>query len=485
MGRHEAPPRPASILVAIASYGASNRRYLEQLIETYRGFSQQVSIVVLSNEPKDLGADVEVRVGLPSPDPWSLPFAHKALFAERQDEFDYFIYSENDTLITQANFDAFAEVEETLPDHCIAGFLRHEIGPDGALHYSTVHGSYHWEPATVQVIKGEVFANYSNEHSAAFILSRRKLKHCIASGGFLRDPHVGRYDMLCSAATDPYTGCGLQRLICVSRIEEFSLHHMPDKYVGRIGVPKAEIDLQLAAICRHARAGVPLAELLRPERRVPSTARYDRCYYSAPLPSAVAAMPATPARILSVGCDQGQTEGNLVERGHAVDAIPLDPVIAASSELRGVTTLPIDADDPLGRIEPGAYGSVLMNFYLPFVADPVAALREAARVIEPGGRVVLSFWNWQSLRETVHRRRERRSFPDRADAGDFARSGIHRTDPATVRRWMQQAGFRLDHITYDVPSGKEWLSRLTLGAADRWLAPTATAVSAPIGTPQG
>lgn len=65
-----------SILVAIANYGTGNRQHLERLISAYRAMRARVDIVVLSNIPKDLGTGVEVRVGLPSPNPWSLPFAH-------------------------------------------------------------------------------------------------------------------------------------------------------------------------------------------------------------------------------------------------------------------------------------------------------------------------------------------------------------------------------------------------------------------------
>src|SRR5687767_12528184 len=65
------------ILVAIAGYGEKNRRFLEQTIRTYRSLPFETNVVVLSEAPKDLGADVEVVVGLPTRDPWSLGFAHK------------------------------------------------------------------------------------------------------------------------------------------------------------------------------------------------------------------------------------------------------------------------------------------------------------------------------------------------------------------------------------------------------------------------
>lgn len=95
-------------LVAIANFGLKNTKYLEKLLKEYRSMvNYEVHIVVLSNIPKVIGPDVEVRVGLPDRDPWSLPFGYKELFANRVEHYDLFIYSEDDTLIEELNIDAF------------------------------------------------------------------------------------------------------------------------------------------------------------------------------------------------------------------------------------------------------------------------------------------------------------------------------------------------------------------------------------------
>src|ERR1700688_853748 len=112
------------ILVAIANYGTQNDRYLHRLLAEYRSMSYEVDIIVLSNLSKDLGPDVEVKVGLPTKDPWSLPFSHKQLFADRRSNYDLFIYSEDDMLVTERNIRAFLAATEILKKNEIAGFLR-------------------------------------------------------------------------------------------------------------------------------------------------------------------------------------------------------------------------------------------------------------------------------------------------------------------------------------------------------------------------
>ena len=81
-------------------------------------------ITVLSNVPKELGPNVEVAVGLPTKDPWSLPFGHKKIFSERIEDYDLFIYSEDDVLVTWKNIQTFLHLTKMLPKNDICGFLR-------------------------------------------------------------------------------------------------------------------------------------------------------------------------------------------------------------------------------------------------------------------------------------------------------------------------------------------------------------------------
>ena len=187
--------------------------------------SLEVDVVVLSDAPKEIGVGARVEVGLPSSNPWSLPFAHKPLFAQNVDEYDLFIYSEDDIEVTEGNIDAFLRWTPQLADDEIAGFLRYEVDASGARSLPDVHGRFHWDPESVRRRGAGVFAEFTNEHAAFYILTRQQLKRAIASGGFLRDPGKGKYDMLCSAATDPYTNCGFRKVLCVSEIDR--VHDSP------------------------------------------------------------------------------------------------------------------------------------------------------------------------------------------------------------------------------------------------------------------
>ncbi len=223
------------ILVTIANFGTKNDQYLRRLLDEYASMSHEVHTVVLTNVPKSLGDGVEVVVETPQGDPWTFPFAHKKILADRLGDYDIFIYSEDDTLITERNISAFLEVTKVLAVNEIAGFIRSEKSPDGTTYFSTVHNHFHWDPESIVSRGPYTLAFFTNEHSASYILTREQLKRAIKSGGFLTGPHQEKYDLLVSAATDPYTQCNFKKLICISQIEDFVLPHLPSKYIGKLG----------------------------------------------------------------------------------------------------------------------------------------------------------------------------------------------------------------------------------------------------------
>jgi hypothetical protein len=233
------------VLVAITSYGSKNDAYLPHILEEYRSMPYDVDLVVLSNTRKVLGADVELVVGLPTPDPWSLPFGHKRIFDDRLNDYDLFIHTEDDMLITQRNVEAFLQVRKVLPEQEIAGFLRYEESADGKMNYPDVHAYFHWDPASVCSRGPYALAFLTNEQSACYVLTQDQLRRAIKSGRYLVDPHRGRYGLCETAATDPYTQCGFKRYVCTSHLDDFLVHHLSNKYVGRLGVGDPELRRQV------------------------------------------------------------------------------------------------------------------------------------------------------------------------------------------------------------------------------------------------
>ncbi len=436
------------VLVTIPSHGMKNQIYLERLLEEYRTMTHDVDVVVLSDIPRDLGPKVEVVVGRPVKDPWSLPFAHKQILADRVDNYDLFIYSEDDTLIRQRQIDAFLEVTEILPPNQIAGFLRYEEDAAGRRYCSTIHSIYHWMPDSARLIGPYIFARLTNDHAAAYVLTQDQLRRAVASGGFLVAPHRGRYDLLCTAATDPYTQCGFHKVICISRLDDFLLHHLSNRYVGKLGLPFDELWAQTDALSRIARNGKMAVELFPTVTRLGRT-YWDRPYYEMPQEDVLAEVPKDARQVLSVGCGAGETEAMLVKKGIRVVGVPLDPIIAESAKSRGVELIPPDLRTAFEHLGPQRFDCILLLHVLQHVREPQRLLMTCAGHLADRGTILLTVPNFKFLKHrldpTVDARLWRAAEP-------FEEVGVHRTTSQSVGRWVAGSGLRIRRIRYDEKS---------------------------------
>ena len=431
-------------LVAIASYGEKNLAFLRQLISTYQAMPMDVDIVVLSEAPKQLPSDVQVLVGLPSKNPWSLPFAHKTLFAERVDQYDLFIYSEDDIGVSKGNIESFLRATEILGDDEIAGFLRYEKGPTGEVWMPDAHSMFRWKPDSVFERAGHVFAEFTNEHAAFYVLTQAQLRRAIASGGFLRAPYEGKYDMLCAAATDPYTSCGFRKVVCISDLPNSMVHHMSDRYAGQMGLPLALLKEQLETLHEIRRGVHPATVLCEIESRVPRAA-WSKDMYEKPRNEVLSMVPAEARTVLSIGCGWGATEAALQQRGATVTAVPLDSVIGAAAAKRGIKAVYGRLDECFAALRGETFDCVLITNLLHLQADPVCLFDQCAAFVGRNGTLVVESPNFQQLTTLV-----------KAVVGDwqcrtlrsFSDSGVSPFAPAALAHSGTKAGLQVDEVRW-------------------------------------
>ena len=94
--------------------------------------------------------------------------------------------------------------------------------------------------------------------------------------------------------------------------------------------------------------------------------------------------------------------------------------------------------DPRLPFDDATYDAVLCCVSIDYLVHPVAVLREAARVLRPGGVVVLTFSN--------------RCFPTKAVRGWLATDEDGRV--AIVRAYLERAGF--EDVTTALRTGRRW-----------------------------
>jgi len=399
----------------------------------------QTDIVVLSDIPKELDGDIEVVVGLPSKNPWSLPFGHKRVFSERENDYELFIYSEDDVLITQKNIDAFLKVTKILPENEIAGFMRFEVDPTGMKYYSTIHSHFHWLPNSVKSFGEFTFARFTNDHSGCYILTKIQLKKALSCNRFHLGPRYGYYGMPETAATDIYTQCKLKKVICISHLDDFMLPHMPNKYIGEIGISKSEVELQIAALMEINKGILPAKQLFNPETNL-THPLWNKSFYELCQNEILEIIPEVVKKVLSVGCGWGATEYGIIQKGMEVVGIPLDSVIGACAKAKGVRITYPDFSVARNGLGEEKFDCLLFSGILHHLPDPLAVLSLFSELLKSNGYVVISAPNFNHISVWAKRFFGDPIFRDFKYIGDFKKSRLHLSTHKTVSNWMKQSG---------------------------------------------
>ena len=438
------------ILTAIASWGTKNDPYLARLIQEYGSMSFDVDVVVLSNVPKPVGPGAEVfLVDLNGKNPASLPFAHKNIFAEHVNDYDLFIYSEDDILITESNIRAYLKACAVLEANEIPGFFRFERGTDGRINYPDVHGAFHWDCESVRRRKDHVFASFTNEHSACYVLTRGQLERVIASGGFLVEPHCGKHDLICSAATDPYTQCGLEKVIGISPLQDFLVHHLPNTYIGSVlGVDERELCSQIQCVMQFLQNGHPPIPLFPVESKLKSR-RFSKDCYERAQRKIIDVIPHGTRTLLSVGCGWGATEASLVAQGMRVVAVPADPVFASSARAKGVEIVEGDVATARKKLEGEQFDCLLVLDVLHLIQDPSAAMSAFGPLLRVGATAIVRV---PAVRRLTTAYRVIRGDQRFRELGSYEKTGIHFNSRSIVRGWLKKAGLRVESVETEVPS---------------------------------
>ncbi len=410
--------------------------FLHAVIKEYQSMPHCVDIVVLSNIPKEFGPGIEVKIGLPSKHPWSLPFGHKKLFVERLEDYDLFIYSEDDMLITWKNIEFYLQLTKVLPQDQISGFLQYELDSAGKKWYPAFRGPYHWLPKSVSKVDRFTFAEFSNHHTACYLLTRDQLRRAINSEGYLVDPHQGRYDLLCSAATDPYTQCGFRKVICISDLTDVLIHHLPNKYVGTFGIDENDFGRQIELMLSPEYDGKAGEELFVTTKNIDNII-WDKVYFKGADSNLLSMVSQKAAKILSVGCGYPSTEESLVKSNHSVTAIPLDPIIGTLGVSRGIKVMAPNFEETFRALDGTVFDCIIFPDVLQHLRDPFNVLSKAVELLAPDGELLISIPNITYLKYS----KDHFPYPF-FKKWTYAKHYLHLLDKHDIAKWFRANGVK-------------------------------------------
>jgi SAM-dependent methyltransferase len=277
--------------------------------------------------------------------------------------------------------------------------------------------------------------------------------------------------MLCAAATDPYTSCGFRKLVCVSDIGRFLVHHLSDRYAGRVGLPLTAFREQLATLADILDGSHPATTLCNVESRL-ARAPWSKSYYERPSDAVLKMVPAAARTILSVGCGSGATEVRLKQRGAEVTALPLSSVIGASAARLGIRPVYGTLDECLTRLDGERYDCVVISRLLHLQRDPLHVFNRCAHLTGAGGVLVVDSPNFARL-STVARRILH--LGDHHKLRRFEAGGISTFGPGRLVRAAIGAGFAATNVSWynhalpGVPGLKDTPLRLGRLTARSWV----------------
>ncbi|MEM9882371.1 MAG: hypothetical protein AAF800_05595 [Planctomycetota bacterium] len=250
------------VLICIANFGTKNLTHLERMIREFRSMPYEIEIVVDTTVALDRFEGITQRMFDESIGR-RLVFTHRPYMAERRHEFDLFVFTENDILITHRNLEAYLRVTSFLPDGQITGFMRYETKGDASKRLLIdAHPSFPTVKNAHRYIRGRRFFTMHNLHQACYVLTPPQLERAVRSGGYLVESHhrvKGKqfYGELESGSSDVFTQCGFAwKVLPYDALNDLLVHHLSEKFVHMGGIRQNPGYREPSALWRDPRASL-------------------------------------------------------------------------------------------------------------------------------------------------------------------------------------------------------------------------------------
>lgn len=158
----------------------------------------------------------------------------------------------------------------------------------------------------------------------------------------------------------------------------------------------------------------------------------------------------TPGALLDVGCAGGELAALFAARGWRVHGAEGEPALVEAARARGVDARAVDLDRAPLPWPAGAFDAVVAAEVIEHVVDTDHLLAEMARVLRPGGALVITTPNLASLENRLRLLLGR--YPMWMDIGVKGTGHLRYYTPRMLRHHLAQHGLRVErHVGNWVP----------------------------------
>ena len=185
------------------------------------------------------------------------------------------------------------------------------------------------------------------------------------------------------------------------------------------------------------------------------TPEHDHFFWRLGLPALLELIGEPGRRTLDLACGEGRLSRVLAERGHALVGVEGSPALAAAAREAAPGIEVLDGDAAAIPLPDGAVDLVVCSMALLNFDELGAAMREAARVLEPGGRFCFTTVHpWNSLKTGEDYFAERTYQETRERAGlTMTFTDRHRPLSALTRAF-EEAGLLVEALREPVPDAE-------------------------------
>ena len=244
-------------LVVLGNYGLKQRDYVKRVVRNIHTWKCEVDIVICTDVPLSLGGVREVITTCPVIE--ILLKARDEVF-NNKGKYDLYVFQECDCLITWKNIESWLTCRKLVPLPYILGFMRYEKVGDKRW-YPEHHALYGWDKESLTKVNSYVLCQHTNLHQASFVLDNELLNYVIDHP--LLNPWTGQnhrdaegpntkqhYGPLERANADIFKTPGLKKVIPISHFDDFSFWHLPNRYIGLIGIGSNEMDRLILSLLK-------------------------------------------------------------------------------------------------------------------------------------------------------------------------------------------------------------------------------------------
>lgn len=225
------------LLICIAHHYVPEKLiYLKQVVERFLSYNLDVTIIIDTNSYELLKYlnyhNVYIYANNKLEHPHHLAWLHRQHIKDFIDDFDYFMYIEDDIDLPFKNFVEYLNNFELLFPNYVPSFIRVET-LDGIDYAVDVQKQQKINNSNIIKIGDKKFISLNRPYHAFWIMPHKELKETISNDfiNYCKDREL--------AASYPMSGLSKKPLIMLDNNKISNLcysYHLPNKYVNMIGV---------------------------------------------------------------------------------------------------------------------------------------------------------------------------------------------------------------------------------------------------------